>query len=460
VVPEQSTLIAFDCEGCGHTIQVPDSYAGKTGRCPKCKNSVIVPGAHAEPLASEIPAQPEDDEDGYEAEAPCEDSAGPDRRRILIIAGSVTAVLVGLALAFYFWPSGSGPDAEPMASGPSQNRQATEPQPEQASANTPTPDQAVAPETGNAIRLQFNPASGTKRTMRVTRQHVTLHQMDEQSVEMKQTQSVTATLKPQAPREDGSMAIRVSLTQIQVKTESQGMAAGEYDSARPPGEDNMMSELYTPFVGKPFTISVSSQGKIVDSGLDELYLTVANDCVVAEDKLMSNPQSIERLDEKFGSRDGRIQNVKAQLETYPIFGGKQMRSLLEDLIVPLPASPIKENMSWDSTISVQAGMNVEVPATYTLTSLDEDAWLIEAQGERGKKEAPFVYEAGETTITNNLAGPLEIALIVDRRTGWLQHKEQKTELSGQVVRTRNGKRDANSVSNVTMELTTTVEFVE
>ena len=36
-------MIEFCCTNCGHHIKVSDAYAGKRGRCPKCKTVLIVP---------------------------------------------------------------------------------------------------------------------------------------------------------------------------------------------------------------------------------------------------------------------------------------------------------------------------------------------------------------------------------------------------------------------------------
>lgn len=43
VEPVDDGYIHFLCE-CGNTLKVPDSYAGKNGKCPKCKKRVRVPG--------------------------------------------------------------------------------------------------------------------------------------------------------------------------------------------------------------------------------------------------------------------------------------------------------------------------------------------------------------------------------------------------------------------------------
>jgi hypothetical protein len=61
-------MIKFACPGCGRNLNVPDNASGKTGRCPNCKASVVVPAAaesvlefvadaprHASPRATEAP---------------------------------------------------------------------------------------------------------------------------------------------------------------------------------------------------------------------------------------------------------------------------------------------------------------------------------------------------------------------------------------------------------------------
>lgn len=36
-------MIQFRCEHCGHKLSVPDENKGKRGKCPKCKNTLVVP---------------------------------------------------------------------------------------------------------------------------------------------------------------------------------------------------------------------------------------------------------------------------------------------------------------------------------------------------------------------------------------------------------------------------------
>ena len=36
-------MLTLSCPGCGSTLRLPESAAGKTGRCPKCQSSVTAP---------------------------------------------------------------------------------------------------------------------------------------------------------------------------------------------------------------------------------------------------------------------------------------------------------------------------------------------------------------------------------------------------------------------------------
>ena len=40
---EADSIIKFCCENCGQKIRVPQIHAGKKGKCPKCKNIIVIP---------------------------------------------------------------------------------------------------------------------------------------------------------------------------------------------------------------------------------------------------------------------------------------------------------------------------------------------------------------------------------------------------------------------------------
>jgi len=59
----------FQCTYCGCKLKVPDQHGGKKGRCPKCKESLVVPNANVEPERAlhdkrllDLPEPPKTDE--------------------------------------------------------------------------------------------------------------------------------------------------------------------------------------------------------------------------------------------------------------------------------------------------------------------------------------------------------------------------------------------------------------
>ena len=143
-----------------------------------------------------------------------------------------------------------------------------------------------------------------------------------------------------------------------------------------------------------------------------------------------------------------------------MLGRGEVRSLLGHLVALLPDQVVQQDTSWTGPLAIRVGTYVELPVTYKVTSLDEDSCTMEAQGQRGVDEEPFVYQAGQATVTANLAGTSQVKLIVNRHTGWLTQKEQKTSLSGNIIQgSVNAQGSATSI-DTRMDISTTVTLIE
>jgi hypothetical protein len=68
-------MIRFQCENCGQKFSVPHTSAGKKGRCPKCKNVVIIPQPTTSSSSSLPPQEDEPLRLKYDYDLPAE----PDR---------------------------------------------------------------------------------------------------------------------------------------------------------------------------------------------------------------------------------------------------------------------------------------------------------------------------------------------------------------------------------------------
>lgn len=511
-VPKRSTVIEFACTHCAHTIKVAQHYAGKQGKCPKCQHPVVVP-AHQDQaaedkggtasitcsvcdqviaVAEEVgevflecpgcgstidassgrPVSEAEDEESYDMDealysesAESDASSGPDRRLVMIIAGVALVLVVGVVSVVVFVRSSSPePVRQPVVPQSPLETANTDIPPQPVVPDEPTAESTAAPEPADGIRLQFGPMSGDKRTLRMqTRVDMSMEQ-DAQQQQITSTQTITADLEAGEAGADDTIGVKVMLTRIQQTTAMGGTTAGTYDSAEPASEDDPMAGIYGSFVGKPFTVAISPQGEIVDPGLDDLFLAAAEDRAQAEDELIRKHNRekadlvIERANQRFGSRQARISSLKKQLEAFPLFSSQKINDLLAHLIVLLPAKPIQNNSSWSGSLPVSegGGMPVEMTATYSVTAIDANACYIRALGKREISEEPIVSQMGQGTTSSTLGGSSQVDLVVDRQTGWLRQKEQRSRLSGQTHTSPAGPQGTESVAQVDMEITTTV----
>lgn len=521
VVPGRSNVIRFRCEHCGAKIKVPDRYAGRKGKCPTCQKSVVVPGPQREPVeeactvaiacsmcgqtiaraadstdqfvecpacgsvldassgeaasAPETPAPSGAGEDLYE-ETPAEpeSTSGRFSRRLIVLAGAgaVVAAVVLIAFFWFFRSPGTTSAEIPVARRRSPDVAEAE-RPDETTTDSPEPieqpasQEVASPEIDEAVRLRFCPSPGAARRLRVTTQ-LTISSKEEgaQQFDVTGTQAFTVGLQAGPTLADGAVPITVRLEAIQVKTEMQGTTMGEYDSTRPQSEDDSMAGLYVPFINQRFTMRLSEQGEIIDPGLDELFLAVAADRVEAEDDMMReqlgerSDEAIQHTDQRFGSRRARTLALKKQFEESLILGEQDIRGLLDHLIVPLPAGPVQRGSRWSGPIPVRVQTWTEMPGTYTVAALEEDACTVVAEARRSPEDEPVISQIGSTTVSEKLVGSTLATVTVDRASGWLRRKEQKTALSGRVLRTSAGAPGQGTFSDVTTEVTTTVIPVE
>lgn len=92
VVPEKTILINFNCENCGEAISAPGTRAGKERTCPKCKHTLVVPAAHnltfldvreEYKIANQPASRADPIEEALEQEQESKEAAEPDTERNL-----------------------------------------------------------------------------------------------------------------------------------------------------------------------------------------------------------------------------------------------------------------------------------------------------------------------------------------------------------------------------------------
>jgi len=251
-----------------------------------------------------------------------------------------------------------------------------------------------------------------------------------------------------------------------MKSAMAGATMGEYDSTKPQDSADGIGAMYAPFIGKRFAINVSPQGRIVDFGIDELFRAAAEDRVKAEDTKIREDaefteraeQVVTRTDRRFGSRENRVLAMKVQLEEFSIFGKEKICGLLSEFVVALPDEPLRQGDRWSRPITIpQVDKRLEMATTHTMTAIKDDSCTIKAKSQRHLEEEPAIQEMGQLKVSHKLGGTSQATLAVDRQTGWLLRKEQKTNLSGRIETTAPGQDRSMQVS---LEITTTVATVE
>ncbi len=507
VVPERSTIIEFHCDGCGAKIKVPDRHAGKKGKCPKCQVPIVVPELAEAPPAPEaapeppappaepelppepevpdVPAEPEmppapdafaeplDEEEPYEEPAPePRAAAGLDRRLLIAIGGgAVVVVVVIIGLVIFLRSGRSEPPAPPR---PSRRTAQTDVRPEPAPAEEPRAEESTtespaappAPLADGAVMLKFAPSPGDKQSRRVTTVVNGSVQEAEKEQEFIYTQSFAVDLEAREAQADGTIPIRITLAQIRVRTEIVGIGEREYDSTDPESAAHPMAGEFVPFLGKRFTIHVSSRGELVDTGLDELFLAAAVDVMEAEDDMIRKQlkeraaEAIKRTDERHGSRQERTRVLKKRLQESASLSGAQIHNLVGDLVALLPAEPVQSGAIWNGPLAIELKAYEGIPGAYTLRDIGQDTCTIDAQAQRRAEDEPFVYQSGDTTVSNKYAGTVQGQIILDRETGWLLRREQTSSMAGKVLRVSSGPQAGPSTYDATMEISTTVAPVE
>jgi len=522
IVPERSTIITFHCGKCGQKIEVPAGRKGRCPKCgnavivPAGKEKpvergsavtvtcsmcgqVIGPvdgsqdpfmecpgcGSYIETSSGGIAPEsgasvpPGADEDLVDDSSDTADSpAGPDRRPIILVSAVAAVLVLGCVVLVVALRSSGSRSAERPEGLPGQEEVTTTGLPAQPVVPTASPGEPVvqgpasegaAPkratepkptaETAGTTRLQFRPASGTRRTVQLDTK-LTMS-MDEggQRYNTTNTRSIDLDLAVTESPGDGTVAIHVTLAAIREKSDMQGQTVAEYDSSKPRGEGDVVPGIYASFLGNRFTIKVSRRGEIIDSGLDGLFRAAAERRVQDEDDALRErlkdkaDQAIRRTDERFGSRGNRVLALKKQLEEFPVFGREQMAGLLSSLLVALPDKPMRSGDTWEGPLTVDMGERLQMAATYTLTAVEQSVCTIQAAGQRSLDEEPLVSEGGQMKVSSKLGGSSRATLQIDRQTGWLLSKKHTTSLQGEMKRTATGPQPQDVSGQVSLEIT-------
>jgi hypothetical protein len=250
------------------------------------------------------------------------------------------------------------------------------------------------------IDLQFRPTPADKQTLRVTSTLDMSVKMGAQQQDLTNTMTITLALEPAETAADGTVLARVRFVAIRQKGGMKGAGPGvEYDSTKPQDPGDPTAGHYSAFIGAGFPIKVSPHGEIVEMGTDELFLAVAGNIMEREDGMTRArlreraDQAIERANQRFGSREGRKQALKKQVEGFPLLNAKAIRGLLDSVTVRFPKAPVPTGSSWEALITPLSSTPFEMTAPHTLKAMTPNACTIEIKA-KDPQDPPIVSQAG------------------------------------------------------------------
>lgn len=324
---------------------------------------------------------------------------------------------------------------------------------------------ALRAQAAPQVDLQFRPTPADKQTVRVTSNLSMSRQIDSRQSEIMNTRTITLAIEPGETTADGTVPARVRFVAIQVRSGTKGRKLSvDYDSTQPPDEREPFALAYSASIGASFPIKVSPQGEIVDIGMDELWLAVADNYIEQIEALMRQrlgdqaDQAIEEMFKPFGSREKRIQVTREQLD--PLWDKSRIRALLANILVRLPQKPVSEGETWRAPVAFDISMPFEINADYVLKSEENGHCTIAVDGKRSSQDDPIVTHTGPARINMKPAGFCTGTVTVDAKTGLLLSGQTQFEFTGEIQAFDSASQTQAETVQFAMKGTTTVEIVK
>jgi len=226
----------------------------------------------------------------------------------------------------------------------------------------------------------------------------------------------------------GDVLMTVTFEKLQIKKKSP-MSTIEFDSTKPDtGPSNQINSVYSALVGQSFKIKVASNGNILELlSIDDMVLKMAEKVIAAEDEKMDK-RAIQKLNQKYGTREKRKEKLKKVIEMF-FFGEEKIRSMMRAFIQVLPSGPVKIGDSWDGEIDIEDLQGSEINLKNILKNYEKDKAIIDSVYERSLDNKPIKHKTNPEMIFTKIdySGTAQI----DRSSGWIIRKEVKASLSAE-----------------------------
>lgn len=180
-------------------------------------------------------------------------------------------------------------------------------------------------------------------------------------------------------------------------------------SSENPTEGDMMSQVLSGMINKPFTAQLSKTGKVISvKNIDALFTAAF---------------------EKFPNiSESQKEQVKSQLNQS--YGEKAFTSNLEMIFAIYPEKPVKLGEKWNVQTKLKSSISANISTTYSYAEEGSDFRRI-----RGESKIT-AEDSGEYTVSNGMEmkfdmnGTMVSDIKVDKKTGWILEANVKQDIKG------------------------------
>ncbi|KPL21475.1 MAG: hypothetical protein AMJ75_09925 [Phycisphaerae bacterium SM1_79] len=277
---------------------------------------------------------------------------------------------------------------------------------------------------------------------------------------------------------DANSIASIKVTYLTFKEKTTGVVGQmEYDSTAPDkAVDYPFARTYSAMMGQNFVMKVTPGGKIVElKGIDEMFLRTAGKTIESEDESIRKKlrermsegaeekakETIERLNQRYGSRDKREQAVKEMMKKSPALGEEKIREMVGNVMMPFPDRPVGTGDSWPGRTTLPWGAAVEIDSTYTLKQKNAAVTVVDVSSKIDLDDEPASMKKGPFGPTKiRMTGSYQGSFQIDRNSGWMVRKKTTMQCSGEVKTAGNKQKPEGMTMPVSIESVTIVEPIE
>lgn len=254
------------------------------------------------------------------------------------------------------------------------------------------------------LRLRLEP--GKSYVFRVDTDQEISQKMGDEEMETAMLRGFGYTWDVQEVDAEGNARIRVTTESVRFKV-SGPTGDIEYDSSDPSADVPDMVQPLAAVVGQAFSMTVSSQGRVLKvEGLEAML----------EHSLEGAP----------GPPEGKAARQAALQQS---FGEDAVKEMIEQSLAVYPSQPVRVGQSWRRRLTTSRGMPMVIDGTWTLKKRRRGVATLAYQGTMELSPPPALAQSG---VKADFSGTQEGTLQLDEATGCIRASQATFKVSGKM----------------------------